>query len=248
MMNPMALPKYTSHALTYHPHGLVLADPAPRMSVAIVTGQHGDEFAGLEAGSKMIDYVVATHRGAHLTLRDGRGGRRRLAPLPLQGVTVLAAPLYTIAGHLWGQRRAGEEPAVGREVDRLYRPMGADLNRTWPRGEIVAPVWDAIQSLPGPVIVLDVHSTYKDRVGRDGVPDSHLYVTGRSRAWLEPLVPDWLIIDQPAEIGADGGPLEDVANAAGHLGVTIEISEDDGAPGLLACDLLHRILSAGPPA
>lgn len=240
---------HTFHSTDF---GFLLAAAQPRFSIAIVTGQHGDEYAGLEAGAKAIEYVRAS-LGGHVLTVYSRGDRVSFQPMDLSDISVLAAPAMNMDGIRHGTRRWGC-PEVGRFTRDTQRPglytTGVDLNRSWPHHEIVAPVWSAIQSLPGPVIVLDVHSSYQDRWGADGIADHFLFATGRSRAWLEQIpgvLPTWRVRDEPASIDG-GGPLEDVANAAGHYGVTVELAEDDGVPALLACDLLARIVGAGPPA
>jgi predicted deacylase len=226
----------------------------PRRFLAIVTGQHGDEYAGLEAGGKMIEYVRASLGGHKIAMRDGKGSLQQLPLLPIEDVTFLIAPALNLDGIRQGTRRWGCPPGerFTRDTSRsgLYA-TGVDLNRVWPHHDIVAPVWQAIQGLGGPVTVLDLHSSYQDRWGNDGVPDRFLFATGRTRAWLEaiPAVAErgWRVVDQPAVITAEGGPLEEVSNAAGHFGVTVELGEDDGAPGLAGCELLYHLVTAQAP-
>lgn len=241
----------TTHIVQQLPFGTLFSAPDPVLSLVIVTGQHGDEYAGLEAGAKAIEYVRASLGGHVLTVYN-RPGRVSFAPLALDDVTILAVPALNLDGIRHGTRHwnCPEAGRFTRDTQRqgLYG-TGTDLNRSWPEHEVVAPVWAAIQALPGPVVVLDFHSSYQDRWGSDGIADHFLFATGRSRAWLEtlPVVgKTWKIRDEPAST-RNGGPLEDVANAHGYYGVTIELAEDDGVPGVLGCELLAAIL-AQPPA
>jgi predicted deacylase len=218
----------------------------PAWSIAIVTGQHGDEYAGLEAGAKMIEYVRASLAGRSMFLRDGQARRLLRPPLDLSGVTVLAAPAVNTSGIRHGTRWYDPAPEQRFTRDTAGPYEGIDLNRCWPEHPVLAPIWEAILGLPRPIVVLDVHSTWRDRTG-DGRPDSHVYVTGRSRAWVEPLLAGWLLVDEPGSIRSSGGPIEEVANRMGMYGVTVELDEDEGAPGIKACDLLRRLILAGAP-
>lgn len=241
-----------THTIHQLPFGTLFAAPDPVFSIAIVTGQHGDEYAGLEAGAKAIEYVRAS-LGGYTFAPYMRPGRAEFQPLALDDVTILAVPALNADGIRHGTRRWGC-PEDGRFTRDTQRPglysTGTDLNRSWPHHDVVAPVWRAIQDLPGPVIVLDFHSSYKDHWGSDGVADHFLFASGRSRAWLE-TIPEisqtWKIRDEPASIQG-GGPLEDVANAAGYYGVTVELAEDDGVSGVLACDLFAAIVRHPPTA
>lgn len=220
-----------------------------RWSIVIVTGQHRDEFAGMEAGAKMIEYVAASLRpwGATLRLNYSQPDEVSLPPLDLREITVLAIPHLNPSP--WSTRLYGAFPASGREILANARvesdDWGVDLNRSWPTHPVVASAWreiQALQALGGPVVVLDVHSSWQDRYGDDGVPDGFLYARDRARAYIEPIATGWRIESSP-----EPGALEDVALAAGMYGITVELGEDDGTPAIAGCDLLRRIVAAGPP-
>lgn len=232
----------TAHDIHHLDFGMLLRAQDPRWSLVVNVGTHLDEIAGMEAGSMMISYIIASINGSTFTVKDVAGKQFRAPGLPLDGCSVLMVP--RLNPNPWATRRYGELPGHGREISGRVpnRPTGVDLNRTWPGHAVVAPVWRAIQELPRPVVVLDIHDTGNDRWGDDGIPDPFIYAMGHSRAWLEPIGKGWRFLSSP-----EPGALEDVAHNAGHIAATVEFGALDGAPGPAACQLLLDVVSAGPP-
>jgi hypothetical protein len=250
--NPPVQP-HIEHGQGEHPYLRITPVEPSDVSIIIAAGQHLDEQTGLRAAGLMMQWVMQSIRGrfmsvqnrpSYLYIRDAQGVAQVMPSLPFDRVNWLFLP--RINSWMWPTRCHGALPGDDRNV-------GIDTNRCWPNGPLVNPYWKLIQAMPGRKVVLDMHSTYKDRIG-DAKSDSHLYVTGASRQWIESFVScapvasydgqDWLIVDEPARPTFTGLPLEEAANDAGMLGITVEIT-DQGCDGLKACRLLEMILHSG---
>lgn len=201
-----------------HPWGTILGPLDAAISIVVATGQHGDEYFGMIAGTAIHDMLLAWVRGQDYRVA-GPSGRETIPRQDLAGVR-----LMLIQGL--------NEPGL-RTGSRYYRDPEtgdlADLNRCWPRGrEVVARAWDAISSLPGRIYVVDVHSTWEDRT-HDHVPDTHVFAHASCGSLVRAAAPGMHIEPTPDE---ERGTLEREAVRAGHWAITLELGHET-FPGLV---------------
>lgn len=197
------------------------------VSLALVWGQHGDEYNGAEAGATMMDMLRAWARGDLWYRLDNCPTEDGDYEWSRSGRTDNMRLLCTYGLNPHGFSR-------GRRFCRDH-----DLNRQWPdMHPIVEPVWDAICDLPGQVYVVDVHGTWKDRDG-DQLADTHVYATSSCATLIRDLMPEMRIVDTPDD---ERKTLEGEAFQAGYWATTLEIGRNESHPGWTGCLFLDDLV------
>lgn len=210
MFKPITIPH-----LIPHPQILSWTPESPVRSLVLVAGQHGNEYAGQEAMGMICRYLLhCATKGDKFGVDDGATAdqSRYFDRVSLKDTRVLLVAGMNPTGAALGLRR--------------YVPLsdptsyGVDLNRTWPDGRLTGPIWGLIEALPGPTLVVDIHSSRWSA-------DHFAYVDDRSKDWVDRMkvLPEGWVTKNQNPIS---GTLQDEAAARGYLSITLEFSEHDG--------------------
>lgn len=209
-----------------HPWGFAVGPADAEVTLAVVGGQHGDEFEGQMVAAKWA-YMVArfARHGAQGLLRDpaGAGDLVKLDLSMLVGMRLIVAPGLNRGGLAVGCRWYVDDPAWGA-TERYHLYDEVDLNRVWPSGHhVVATVWDAINAAPGKVHVVDVHS--HGQWPSKSQPRDYAYVAGSNVADQRDRILSECCPDLPLRGTLQPGCLLTAATEAGHWACVLEMAE-----------------------
>lgn len=210
------------------------------ISIVLVCGQHGDEYAGQRAGVAIMNYLQLQSMRRGYQINSG-GERAKLSFIPgMNQVRMLFAPGLNGPGLQIGSRNYGAP--VSHSVGLMMGPESVNLNRCWPdRHSVTEAVWREIQKLPGKVYVIDVHSTWKDHDG-DGTPDTHVYGLSGSEDLVRRADPDMLIVPSEVSLADEASSLQGAAIEAGHWSTTLEIGRDESRPDHIGIYFIEKLM------
>lgn len=138
-----------------------------KLSIVVATGQHGNEFKGLEAGAGAIQLLNKSLQGSdHWAFHPKHPNGAKVERIEgLEEVGILCLPMLNPEGISKGSRYFEDENGHIKDMNRLH-----GLRKT----ELTQLISDAIDHMPGKVVLIDYHDTHIDRDELTG-PDTHVF-------------------------------------------------------------------------
>ncbi len=138
-----------------------------KLSIVVATGQHGNEFKGLEAGAGAIQLLSKSLQGNdHWAFHPKHPNGAKVKRIKnLEEIGILCLPMLNSEGISKGSRYFEDDNGHIKDMNRLH-----GLRKT----ELTQLISDAIDHMPGKIVLVDYHDTHIDRDEFTG-PDTHVF-------------------------------------------------------------------------